>query len=136
MEKKKQSGGARVEGRSVLEKYFSVFMRCSRSVFLDVYGVLAGKGRGFLLVRSLRCLRRLLFTCLRPKSFSSRFNAFRSALFGLAVFYANWLDFQLFRNFFRCVLLIVEFHSGTGCQCARRAAYEVSACNHGCYVTH
>ena len=96
----KQSARARVQGRSVLEKSFSVFTRCSRSVLLYVLGVLEGKGHGLLLVRSLRCLPCLLFTYSRPKRFSSRLNAFRSALFCLAVFYANELYFQLFSKLF------------------------------------
>ena len=49
----------------------------------------------------------------------SRFYAFRSALFGLSVFYANWLYFQLFRKFFRRVLPIFLFRSWTGPQRAR-----------------
>ena len=49
--RRKQSERARVLGRSVLEKCFSVFTCCSRSVFLYVYGVLAGMGHGILLVR-------------------------------------------------------------------------------------
>ena len=49
--RRKQSDRARVQGRSILEKCFSVFTRCSRSVFLYVYGVLAGMGHGVLLVR-------------------------------------------------------------------------------------
>ena len=34
------------------------------------------------------------------KTFLSFFYAFRSALFGLSVFYANYLYFRLFRNLF------------------------------------
>ena len=56
--RRKESERAQVQGRSVLEKYFSVFTRCSRSVFLYVYGVLAGMGHNVLLVRWLRCLQR------------------------------------------------------------------------------
>ena len=42
---------ARFQGRSVLEKYFSFFTRCSRSAFPYVFGVLTGMGHGVLLVR-------------------------------------------------------------------------------------
>ena len=87
--RRKHSERARVQARSAAEKQFSVSARCSLSVFPQAYGVLEGKGHGVLPVRSLRCLRRLLFTFLRPKHFSSRLNAFCSALFGLAVSYAN-----------------------------------------------
>ena len=56
----KESERARPQGRSVLEKYFSVFTRSSRSIFLYVYGMLEGKGHGDLLVHSLRCFLALL----------------------------------------------------------------------------
>ena len=54
----KKSERAQVQGRSVLENHFLIFTRCSGSVFLYVYGVLAGKGHGVLLVLSVRCLWR------------------------------------------------------------------------------
>ena len=38
--RREQSERARVQGCSVFEKYFPAFTRCSRSVFLYVYGVL------------------------------------------------------------------------------------------------
>ena len=43
--------------RGVLEKYFSVFTRCSRSVFLYLYAVLEGEGHSALLLSPLQCLR-------------------------------------------------------------------------------
>ena len=89
MEKRKQIERARVQGRSVLKNYSSGSTRCSRSVCLYIYGVLENKGHGVVLVHSLRCLPRLLFTYLRPKNLSSRFYAFHSALFCLPVFGAN-----------------------------------------------
>ena len=42
MEKDKERERVRDGGCGVLEKYFSVFTRCSRSVFLYLYGVLGG----------------------------------------------------------------------------------------------
>ena len=56
--RRKQSERAQVQGRSILEKFFSVITRCSGSSFPYIYGVLAGMGHGVLLVRWLRCLRR------------------------------------------------------------------------------
>ena len=55
------------------------------------------------------------------KKFWSCFYAFRSALFGLSVFYANELYFQPFRKFFRRVLPMFLFHSGTDHQRARHS---------------
>ena len=55
MEKEKGRERVRDGGRGVLEKYFSVFTRCSRSVFLHLYGVLEGERHGAVLLSSLRC---------------------------------------------------------------------------------
>ena len=44
-----------------------------------------------MFLQALRCLQSSLFTYLRAKKLSSRFNAFCSAHFGLSAFYANWL---------------------------------------------
>ena len=57
MENDKGRERMRDEGRSVLEKYFSVFTRCSRSVFLYLHGVLEGERYGAVLLSSVRCLR-------------------------------------------------------------------------------
>ena len=54
MEKEK---GMRDGGRGVLEKDFSVFTRCLRSVFLYLYGVLEGGRHGAVLLSSIQCLR-------------------------------------------------------------------------------
>ena len=62
---------------------FSSFTRCSRRVFLCTYSELDDGKDG------VGVLRALLFTYLTSKKFSSRFYAFRSALFSLSVFYAN-----------------------------------------------
>ena len=43
MEKEKGRERVRDGGHGVLEKYFSVFTCCSRSVFLYLYGVLDGE---------------------------------------------------------------------------------------------
>ena len=45
-------------GRGVLEKYFSVFTRCSRSVFLYLDSVLEAERHSAVLLSSVRCLRR------------------------------------------------------------------------------
>ena len=116
MENDKGTERVRDGGRGVLEKYFSVFTRCSRSVFLYIYGVSEGERHGGIVLSSVRCLRRELSTYSSPKGFWSRLYAFRSALFCLAVFYANYLYFQLFRKLFRRVLLIFSFLSGNRAQ--------------------
>ena len=56
----KEKGRERVPdgGRGVLEKYFSVFTRCSQTIFLYLYGVLEGKRHHAVLLSSIRCLRR------------------------------------------------------------------------------
>ena len=69
-----------------------------------------------MLVRFLRRLRRFRFTYLSPKGFRPRLNAILRALFALSVFYANWCSFQIFRKFFRRVLPIFLFYSGTAHQ--------------------
>ena len=56
MEKEKGREKVRDVGRGVLGKYFSVFTRCSRSVFLYLNGVLEGERHGAVLLTSLRCL--------------------------------------------------------------------------------
>ena len=71
-----------------------------------------------MLLRSLRCLRRELFTYLSPKHFQWRFNAFRGALFCLTVLYANYLYVQLIKNLSR-VLLIFLFLSRNRAQRGR-----------------
>ena len=58
MEKEKGRETVRDGGRGVLEKYFSVFTRCSRGVFPYLYGVLEGERHGAVLLSSIRCLRR------------------------------------------------------------------------------
>ena len=58
MEKDKGRERVRDGGRGVLEKCFSVLTRCSRSVFLYLYGVLARDRYGAVLLSSVRCLRR------------------------------------------------------------------------------
>ena len=68
---------------------FSIFTRCSRLVFLCAYSELDDGRDGVGVLRALRCLRPKLFTYFTSKNFSSRFYAFRSALFGLSVYYAN-----------------------------------------------
>ena len=67
-----------------LRKTFSSFMRCSRRGFLCLLGSESYGGNGIMFVLSLTRLRRVVL-------FQSRLNAFRSALFCLAVFYANYL---------------------------------------------
>ena len=55
-----EKGRARVRdgGRGLLEKYFSVFTRCSRSVLLYLHGVLQNERHGAVLLSLLQCLRR------------------------------------------------------------------------------
>ena len=91
---------------------FSSFTRCSRRVFLCAYSELDDGKDGVGVLRALRCLRRSLITYFTSKSFSSRFYVFRSALFGLSVFYASWLYFQLLRKFF--VVFYLSFFFGLG----------------------
>ena len=93
-----------------------------RKLFFGFYALLATRFsfpirrvRG----REARCLRRQLFTYSSQKNFRSRVYAFRSALFRLVVFNANYLDFQLFRKSFRRVSLIFLFYSGAGDQRTR-----------------
>ena len=57
MKKKIKREGASLEAWR-RRKIFFGFTRCSRSIFLYVYGVLERKEHGVLLVSSLRCLRR------------------------------------------------------------------------------
>ena len=71
MEKDKGRERARDGWGGVLEYYFSVSSRCSRRVFLYLYGVLEGERHGVVLLSSVRCLRRRLLTSLyfaTPKS--------------------------------------------------------------------
>ena len=68
MEKDKGRERVRDGGRGGLTKYFSVFTRCSRSVFLYLYGVLEGERYGAVLLSSVRCLRQQLFASSSPKS--------------------------------------------------------------------
>ena len=101
-----------MQGRGVLQKDFSSFTRCSRRSFLCVDGELGDEGYGVIFLLTLRRLRRYLFVYLSSKFSTAWLNAFRRALFVLAVFYANKLYFQLFRKFFRPVFLIFLFLSG------------------------
>ena len=66
--------------------FFSSFTRCSRCSFLYVDGVLDGGRDGVMFVLALQRLRRYLFVYLSSKFSTSCFNAFRRALFVLAVF--------------------------------------------------
>ena len=75
---------------------------------------------------ALRRLRRYSFVYLSSKFSRSCFNAFRRALFALSVFYAIWLYFQLFRKFFRRVLLIFLFYSGAEDRRTRHLVYRDS----------
>ena len=68
---------------------------------------------------TLRHLRRYLFVYLSSEFSTSCFNAFRCALFVLAVLYANYLYFQLSRKFLRRVFFIFFFLSGNRGQRAR-----------------
>ena len=58
MEKEKGTERVRDAGRGLLEKYFSVFTRCSRSVFLYLYGVSDSGRHGAVLLSSVQCLWR------------------------------------------------------------------------------
>ena len=73
----------------MLGKEFSSFTRCSRRSFLCVGGELGDEGHVVIVLLTLRRLRRFLFVYLSSKFSTSCFNAFRRALFVLAVFYAN-----------------------------------------------
>ena len=53
MEKEKGRERVRDGGRGVLEKYFSVFTRCSRSVFLYLHGVSEGERHYAVLLSSI-----------------------------------------------------------------------------------
>ena len=83
----------RVQGCGALQKKISSFTRCSRRSFLCVDGVLGDKGHGVMFLLTLRCLQRYLFVYFSSKFSTSCFNAFRCALFVLAVFYGNKLYF-------------------------------------------
>ena len=67
-------------------KIFFEFKRCSRRSFLCVDGVLGDDGHGVMFPLALRRLRHYFFVYLGSKFSSSCFNAFRCALFDLAVF--------------------------------------------------
>ena len=56
----KGKGRERVQdgGRGVLQIYFSVFTRRSRSVFLYLCGVLEGERHGVILLSLVRCVWR------------------------------------------------------------------------------
>ena len=62
--------------------------------------MLEDNGHGVLLVHSLLCLRRLLFTHLRPENVESRLYAFRSALFCLGVILLISFIFSYLESFF------------------------------------
>ena len=74
-----------------------------------------------MFVVALRRFRRCLFTYLSCKTVLSGFYVFCCGLFGLTLFCANWLRFQLFRNIFRLVLLIFSFSSCASRQRAQLA---------------
>ena len=85
--KKKAAGGV-VRGRGVLRKIFE-FYALLATRFSCAYSELDDGKDGVRVLRALRCLRRELFTYFTSKNVSSRFYAFRIALFGLSVFYAD-----------------------------------------------
>ena len=93
-------------------KMFSSFTCCSRRSFVCVDGELGNDGHRVMLLLTLRRLRRYLFVYSSSKFSKSCFNAFRCALLVVAVLYANWLYFQLFRKFLLPVFLIFLFFSG------------------------
>ena len=66
MEKEKGREGVRDGGRGVFEKYFLVFTRCSRSVFLHLYGVLEGERHGAVLLSSFTVLTGLSIHLFKP----------------------------------------------------------------------
>ena len=63
--------------------------RCKGRLFCCVGGLLYDEAHGVILLRSLRCLPHYLFAYLKSETSPSCWNAFRSALFCLAVFHAN-----------------------------------------------
>ena len=75
----------RGQGRGVLRKHFSSFTRCSRRCFLCVDGELGNDEHRVMLLITLRRLQRHLFVYLRSKFSTSCFDAFRRALFVLAI---------------------------------------------------
>ena len=74
------------KGAACYENSFSSFTRCPRRSFLYVDGELNDGRDGVMFVLALRRLRRYLFVYLNSKISTSCFNAFRRALFVLAVF--------------------------------------------------
>ena len=94
---------------SVLEKYFSVFTRCSRIFFLYLHGTYSNERHGVTLPDLLGRLEHRLFTYLSYKKWHARCNAFRCAPFCVVDFYANYLFFQLFGKFFCVVLRCFSF---------------------------
>ena len=52
--REQESGRVPEGGRGVLQKYFSVFARCSQSFFLYLYGVLEGERHGAVLLSLVR----------------------------------------------------------------------------------
>ena len=73
--------------RRVTKFFSSSFTRCLQRSSVCVDGVLDDDAHGFMFPLALQRLRRYLFVYLSSKSLTSCFNAFRCALFVLAVFY-------------------------------------------------
>ena len=89
MVKKRGREEASAGVRRVTKKNVSSFTRCSRRSFLCLDGVLGDKGHSVMFLLTLRRLRRYFFVYLSSKFSTSCFNAFRCALFVLAVSYGN-----------------------------------------------
>ena len=76
--------------------------------------MLEGKEHGVLLLQSLQCSQRELFTHLWPKNLASRFNAFRNVLFCLAAFMLISFIFSYLESFFAVFYLSFYFLLATG----------------------
>ena len=82
----KQGVMERGQGHGVLRKTFSSFTRCSPRCFLCVDGKIHDEGHRVMFLLTLRPLRRYLFVYLSSKFWTLCLDAFRRALFSLAVF--------------------------------------------------
>ena len=115
---KKRGERRRVQGRNVLESFFQFYALLAKSFSLTIWHAQQRGARRYVCT-FITVLTASTIHLFHVEKFSSRFYAFRSALFGLSVFYANELHFQLFGKFFRRVLPIFFLRSGAGPQRTR-----------------
>ena len=115
----KEGETEQVEGCNVLEiVFFEFHTPLARPFSLPIWHVALRAARRYVCT-FFTALTAHAITYFSSKRFPSRLNAVRREMFCLAVFYAIWLYFHLFRKFFLRVILIFLFLSGAGKQCTR-----------------